>query len=471
MGKLCRKVPYGPGAEELVNRGRKYLNYVETMPSFFGDPRLDEVYRNTMARRTLILANGSTLKTTRGPINRSEAFVPLPAQAAQFVAGGGYFVAVDVYNLTATAQIGLYVSNIEELWKWSFIPLPAGQALPAPVFYGATKIGKNYAEAQLENYKEIIPNLLAADFDATVEKVTGTWSENISQVRSPEPYPAGRVIAFNNHPWEGELCVGNSYLHPFLGWQFAEAGAYSGPNPVEASAIIALGSTVRTVTYAQESSHSVTINGTEKVVGSHAKRDVKIGEYPYDAGFVGSDGSVWYVMDINPGDNLNAGMLNCAGKATSFDGVEFNMLLGQVDITNNSGAGVPPPIDVPDLSGYPRQNEVQLVFNGATEILESTPQTSAIAKEYTYSIYNSPKFYNFSGEKWYLYAYDARKSVGLSNAVVGFARAESGNATYKFFNTLAYTGDFRPVDIGGGRIGLANYKGIRLMERVPGLVG
>ena len=119
MANLVRKSCFGFGAETLANAGKNYLNYIERMPRLLDDAMLDSVYRDTLSRRMIVGANGSVLKTRRGPISRVVAQVP-PSP----------MIGAAVKRIFANLYIGVELQNNDgEVFGMAVIPLlniPAG---------------------------------------------------------------------------------------------------------------------------------------------------------------------------------------------------------------------------------------------------------------------------------------------------------------------------------------------------------
>lgn len=124
MADLIRKTCNGVGAETLANAGKNYLNYVDRMVRLFDDPMIDKVYRDTLARRRIVLPDGSTLQMNRGPINRVVANVPpinVPViDEPVSITGLKFFVALDAWVVTGEAGVeaGILVSPVDDLETW-----------------------------------------------------------------------------------------------------------------------------------------------------------------------------------------------------------------------------------------------------------------------------------------------------------------------------------------------------------------
>lgn len=166
MAKLCRRVRFGPGAEVLVNQGRRFLNYVEGIPNFLGNPMMDEAVKNAIAKRNLFMADGSVLRTSRGFINRSEAVVS-SAKAQSVERIPNEYVALDAYTIQATVlddgelvataktSVGILISRINDLKTWTLVP---------GVFttFAAGDVDANPTVPIGEGFVEVVPRNTAA---------------------------------------------------------------------------------------------------------------------------------------------------------------------------------------------------------------------------------------------------------------------------------------------------------------------
>ena len=117
MAFLCRKTLSGPGAEVLANKAERFLQRVEGL-NFFDDHATNEMFKNAMSNRTVVLADGSVIQMRRGPINRVNAVAPaVPVKEGGEESTANLFLSLDIYDDTGATATGLLLFNLADLTK------------------------------------------------------------------------------------------------------------------------------------------------------------------------------------------------------------------------------------------------------------------------------------------------------------------------------------------------------------------
>lgn len=196
MANLVRRNATGPGAEVLVNQGKKWLRYVDGLPRFFDNDIMDKAYRNILANRIHMYPDGSTLMTRRGGVVPDRVAANMPV-FSPLVADGKikFFVALDAWSVSSGdgTDAGLLISPVEDLLNWTLIPASSAIAAEIPYLPAFCDTSPNifYSSLGVRNLFEVFPQNRATLRNPILRTVTpyywwtdyageNTWNEKKS---------------------------------------------------------------------------------------------------------------------------------------------------------------------------------------------------------------------------------------------------------------------------------------------------
>ena len=436
----------------LVNRGKKFLRYVEGLPDFFGgDEVMNNTFKNALANRTVKLADGSVLQMRRGPIGRVVASVPgVPTTSER--ARENLYVSVDVYG-GAGVKIGIYVSKLPAMASWRFVPC----SVPATTYSSREEDEDHDARitgsGRLGAFVELKPNLWPDEFAALVASTM-------------TPVFEVRYIVDSTEAWEGQQTIGALYSYGgsrhFITWYetgnrnlYVEAG----------SDYLALGSGRVLVHGLTGRTYGCTLRSGAFAAGEWRKDVDKSGVFPVTAD--------------NEWGYLQYTVTNAAtGWAPGGTGVAFatgdmtSMLVCANEVSNEWTYDTTyPPEDAPaDQWEYPQTRRVFIDFMGVTHALESL--LVPVYAPTHFAVDTAPKYFRIEDVDRCLFSYKSRGTTpGLEGGygiTVGYCHGSE--LVRKDFTEIDATLGLPTVSLGSVGVGYLALNSVRMLtEKVlPG---